>query len=414
MVRPETSKCSRSSSRASYFNATTANFYSKQPSDPTQHEDQFNEGSNQPTNANNHQKGFKSKAMMSATLYDGKLKQKKTEESNWTINKPGIGKFDVKDGKRLMSASQGFKILKSDLKQGLSLDKIFGGEFKKVEISTHNLKEFEKPEARPKKSATGKRNQIQNADFFDNSYEIGRNATEDKFENNDDGDNINVHHEYNITSHGDVEKQARETATYFHSSKNTRGIENSDSNKFHREDARSNARETETRSYSVNTNKKAQEDAIVDKYQGSFYGKFNGARAEPADNYNRHTFYRNNNEKDNQFRISGTGFKKTFYQQGKKDEEFSGPKQSDRHTYGYDYYERERSYGTPSMVGPESIRMRDTATRFYAEKTDLQKGPSEINYIDRIEGREQDMLNKYANRRTPVPAYDEGIVFIIK
>lgn len=169
----------------------------------------------------------------------------------------------------------------------------------------------------------------------------------------------------------------------------------------------------------------------IEKIQGSYYDGYRSNKANASNQMNgsRQNFHKNEN--NNPFRNSKTRFKKTMHNERQREnsvEDYTnrstnpgnvnekiyykeenaskmrttGMKQSFVNAYGADV-EREKRQKA-AMMGSESNRMRDTGTRFHPGKIGLQgfsqKQVLENNRIaERIRQHEQEMLDKYSNKR---------------
>ena len=399
----------------------------------------------------------KNKQLMSATFYDGvKIKPNNNSDAAWGAHKQGVPVYEYKDGKKFAFAPQGFGALWSDLKPGLTLDKIFGGNFKKVGLDPHTVKGFEKPDSFSTNSTAPRSDEVsdprnkhkeddaelENANDLDNSRNdiaVGRvtrtRIDEFNYQGRDQGEinekidpknttqkRFNTHkvqqsplraHNKYINSQVAADKHEQENINQEQSRvEYIRGqpFEN------HRNQPRTHALGTEPRSLSVNANPKAKDKDRIREVNRGNAEQFQGSRQN---------FYKNAQE--NQFRVSSTGFRKSFYQQQGRDDGSGYQKKINAYNYEPPYSNNDRRMKTgmrhhenypygddgersrpesrnQQIYVQEGSRLRNTGIRFYAEKGETQnfsyKGHTEMNYIaERMERHEQELLNKYSSRQ---------------
>ena len=161
-------------------------------------------------------------------------------------------------------------------------------------------------------------------------------------------------------------------------------------------------------------------------FKGSFYDEKRNTKGNfgAQQNVSRQGFYQGPNDNHNQFRTSKTMFRKTINEDHSRDTSLeerknrmtirskfdmndeittkmrtSGMKASFVSAYGVDS-ERDKIQKSQYMHGSETTKMRDTGTRFHMGISGLQKNPFENNRIaERIKQHEQEMLDKYSNKR---------------
>ena len=464
------------------------NFRSKQQSSAISDADEIynkNSSKNGVYNAKNSKNG--KKTMLFATFYEGSKPKPSKAEKPPPFDASNKPKFeDSKQSSSEMSSSKGFSITENDLRQGITLDKVLGGGFKKVNIFNGAPKQSETADLFP----TPARNNANDISIEDtgiryDSFEILESDNEEEHggesrnqasrkkqgsrkarkevvqaESNQNHeqirDKINKKYKYKMSTvkqkfrqsqrspepftndecskddpGSDSARQGRVNANSIDESLTTMPSSSRTKNSHHNHLPASKLSELDSRSLSP----RADYDGVGNRYHGSLTSETQSSKSNLHEQFNgsRKSFYKSGNDGNNTFRTSMNGFKRSSYEQGWRDNNndsgrnrstqyslgktsngdgFSHPmsltikKQGFAQAYGMEI-EKDRPNKTQAMF---EKKMRDTGTRFH-DKLNFghfdQKGPIESNRIaDRIKQHEQDMLNKYANKK--LSSYDDS------
>ena len=437
------------------------NFNSKQSSNLPAKDQQFGEKGQQ-QNTLYIQKGKSTKKpQLSATFYDVSTQKSKAAKQDpfAAFDKPDISPFNNKEGNTEFSSSKGFNLTSNDLKkQGVTLDKVLGGGFKKIDIYDSSFKGPDNPDLFPAGVLEGDPDEQlhENGGYNYESFEILESENEEELNNesnsgigrkqsrkrgrtmagdypqsnpfNEITEKINKKYKHKVPVPAMKHKLGRafrspepfanhefvnlgeEQSEQSKSNRNNTNPEEYDDagagfmtkKRGYNQTHTAFVKETDSRSLSPFAGRDRHSyGQKQDEFQGSFYNAKERQRERSNNQYNssRQNFHKN--ETGNQFRTS-KGFKKTFYEEQREG--------------SYEEYNlRPNAHAARDKINEDPYgRMRDTKQSFvsaYGIDSEREKRQKPPGVVGSESSRMRDTGTRFHNVKIGLKSYQQQNAF---